>query len=110
MSSQDTMAYAQTEAENAKIIRQQIEKNQADITAMQHDSKASEMQSDIQTKFQVNEGLERKYQEHMSNYERLQQEALSLQKREQEERLQEQQKNQDGIKKTVKEVVKSTLF
>src|SRR5690606_20288372 len=95
MSSQDTTSMAMSEEEDAKVLQHEIDKEQADIAALQ---------KDINSKSQVISGLQAKEQQHMHDAQRLRQQAMDEQKREQEEQAREQQEGGDDLmKKAVKE-------
>ncbi len=102
MSSQDTLNSAQSEEENARILQTEIDKEQADIQALQ---------KDINQKSDVISGLQQKLQAHLSSAQNLREKAVEEQKIEQEEQLREQQKaNEQGIAGAAKQGVMNNLF
>ena len=102
MSSQDTLNSAQSEEENARILQTEIDKEQADIQALQ---------KDINQKSDVITGLQQRMQAHLSSAQNLREKAVGEQKIEQEEQLREQQKaNEQGVVGAAKQGVINNLF
>ena len=102
MSSQDTLNSAQSEEENARILQTEIDKEQADIQALQ---------KDINQKSDVITGLQQRMQAHLSSAQNLREKAVGEQKIEQEEQLREQQKaNERGVVGAAKQGVINNLF
>jgi membrane protein involved in colicin uptake len=102
MSSQDTMNYAQSEEESAKIIQDEITKRQATI---------AELQKDMNNENQMINGLESKRKQHINDAARLHQQAEQERKQEEEERRREAEKNNDGfVEKTAKDAARAGLF
>ncbi len=101
MSSQDTLAYAQSEDEKASELQHEIAKEQAGIEALQ---------KDINNKSEVIRGLQVKQQEHTKEAQRLHQQATAEQKHEQEEQLRQRQNDKSFMEKAVREAARQSLF
>jgi len=102
MSSQDTLKYAEDEEARASDIQNQIQREQADINALQ---------KDINSKADVITGLQSNYQQHMNDAQRLREKAIQEQRQEQEEQMREQRDREESFKeKVAKESVSRGLF
>ena len=102
MASQDTLHYAESEEESARVLQHEIEGKQAAVESLQRD---------INEKMQLVEDLQRKQRVHTDAAGRLRQQAAQEQKNEQDELARQQANDKDSLlKRSAKEAAKHGFF
>jgi hypothetical protein len=112
------MNSAQNEENKAKVLQNEIQKEQASVSSLQHDmsnedepDKIESLQKDIDSKNQIISSLQQKYEEHMKAADRLRQQASGERQSEQQEQLRHEKENQDSLmKKGAKEAISRGFF
>lgn len=118
MSSDDTLHYAQSEEESAKAVQHEIEKERADIAALQKDMNSktdpadiNALEKDINSRSDIASSLQQKYEQHVKDGQRLRQEYMQERQQEQEEQLRQQQEGKKSImKEGAKDAISRGLF